>query len=88
MMGHAGRGVDGVVDGLVVAALELADGDDHVQLARAQTGQRGGLLAQRGDQRSAERKADDRRRRESRRRRAWLTAVETQTGLTMAQANR
>ena len=59
MMGDRGRRVDGVMDGLVVAALELADGDDHVQLARAETGEGGGLLAEGGDQRGAERKADD-----------------------------
>jgi hypothetical protein len=59
MMGDGGRRVDGVVDGVVVAALELADGDDHVQFADAETGEGGCLLAQRGDERSAERKADD-----------------------------
>ena len=58
MMGDGGRGVDGVLDGLVVAALELADGDHHVQLARSQASQRRRLLAQRGDQRRAQRKAD------------------------------
>ena len=47
MVRNRGRGVNGVVDGLVVAALELADGDHHVQFARAQPDQRGGLLAQR-----------------------------------------
>ena len=44
----------------MVAALELADGQNHVELARAQADERGSLLAQRGNQRSAEGKADDR----------------------------
>ena len=59
MMGDGGDGVDGVVDGLVIAALELANGNDHIQLARAKTGESRRLLAQRGDQRGAEWKADD-----------------------------
>ena len=54
MMGHVGRGVDGVVHGVVVAALELADGDHHVQFARAQADKRGRFLAQGGDQRGTE----------------------------------
>ena len=36
MMGHGDGGMKGVLHGVVVAALELADGDDHVELARAQ----------------------------------------------------
>ena len=34
-------------------------GIDHVQFANAEPGQRGGLLAERGDKRCAQRKADD-----------------------------
>src|ERR1039458_7980827 len=59
VMGDGGDGVDSVVYGVMVAAFELADGDDHVQLARAQAGDGGGFLAERGDQRGAEGKADD-----------------------------
>ena len=59
MMGDGGHCLDGVVDSLMVAALELADGDDHVQLACAQASERGRLLAERGDQRGAQRKSDN-----------------------------
>jgi len=38
VMGDSGRGVDGVVDGLMVAAFKLADGEYHVDFARAQAG--------------------------------------------------
>ena len=59
VMGDGGDGVNGVMDGMVVAAFELADGNDHIQFAGAQAGERGRLLAQRGDQRGAQGKADD-----------------------------
>ena len=47
MMCNCDRGANRVQDGMVVAALELADGDNHIQLARAQAGERGRLLAER-----------------------------------------
>jgi len=59
MMGDGGGGVDGVMYGVVIAAFELADGDHHVELTDAEAGEGGGFLAERGDQRSAEWKADD-----------------------------
>ena len=33
------RDRDGMVNGLVVAALKLADRDDHIQFARAEAGE-------------------------------------------------
>ena len=47
-----------LLDGHMVAALEQADGHHHVQFAHAQPHQRRRLLAQRGDQRRAQRKAN------------------------------
>ena len=58
MVGHGGRGVDGVLHSPVVAALQQADGNHHVQFAHAQPAQRRRLLAQRGHQRRAQRKAN------------------------------
>src|ERR1035437_9019003 len=58
VMGHGGYGVDGVLDSVIVAALELADGHDHVEFANAEAGQSGGLLAERGDQGGPKRESD------------------------------
>ncbi len=58
MVGDQGYSVDGVVHSLVVAALQQADGDYHVQLVRTQPEQRCGLVAQRGHQRRSQREAD------------------------------
>ena len=49
MMGDGGGGVNGVVNGVMVAAFELANGDHHIQLADAETNERSSLLAQGGD---------------------------------------
>ena len=46
MVGNGGRRMDGMFHGVMVAALELADGEDHVEFAGAQPGERGGLVAQ------------------------------------------
>ena len=59
MMSQADHRVNSVLDGGVITALELADGHDHVEFAYAQADECGSFLAQRGDQRSAERRADD-----------------------------
>jgi hypothetical protein len=40
MMSDSCSGVDDVMDGVVVAALELADGDDHVEFPNAEAGER------------------------------------------------
>ena len=51
--------MDGVVNGLVIAALELSDRDHHIQFAHAQPRQRSRLLPQRRHQRRTKRKAND-----------------------------
>ena len=40
MMGHVSRGMNGVLYSPVVAALQQADGNHHVQFTHAQTAQR------------------------------------------------
>jgi hypothetical protein len=58
MVGYGGGCLDGVVYRMVIAALELADGDHHIEFADAEAGEGGCLLAKCGDQRSAEGKTD------------------------------
>ena len=57
MMGHVDDGVNGALDGLMVAALELADGKNHAELASTEADERRGLLAQSGDERRAKRES-------------------------------
>ena len=57
-MGDFCDGMNGVFDGVMIAALELADGKNHAELARAEPDERRGFLTERGDQRCAERKSD------------------------------
>ncbi len=59
MMGHTDHRANGVLHGGVVAALELADGQHHVEFAHAQADERDRFLAQRGDERTAEGRSDD-----------------------------
>ena len=56
MMRNGGDRVNGVVDGVMVAALHGADGKDHSDFASAETDEGLGLMKQSGNQRSAERK--------------------------------
>jgi hypothetical protein len=47
---------NGMVDGLVIAALHGSDGKNHSELASAETDESRGFMKQRGNQRCAERK--------------------------------
>ena len=59
MMSDVGYRVHRVLHGVVIAALELADGDDHVQFFCAETGESSSFLTEGGDERSAEGESDD-----------------------------
>src|ERR1700734_644750 len=58
MMSDGGDRMNGMMDGVMIAALHLSDGKNHSELASAKTDEARSLMKQRGNQRCAERKTD------------------------------
>ena len=86
-MSDVGDGVHGVLHGVVIAALELADGDDHIEFFCAETGESSSFLTKGRDEGAPKGNpmttptgmpVPER----------ISTAVGTHMGLTMAQAKR